>query len=1159
MAAQTTRARKRQLRDLNKQAWDGQKDVFKTTGSLDSSLKKNTAVIKRLRTALGADSQSTLLKEIQTISLEKYLPEVISAVADGLQKLKNPSDFAAAVEVVSALHQRFQENFTPHLTFALGRGLATPRPDVLKGLTSEQKEREEKDRLARQRTLLRVAVDLWLVGVVRTWADAAAVDDAKVGKVNGAARKVDDSEPFPLEVLKELLGRDREHVNILLVVQLAKNFAYDLLGAKPRSTSRKNVEEDGATTVTKENGNEKQNGENANASEAEGNAIDEQDPPLVTPELQTRFRNVMTKYFESVKAHIFRQHKFLQTQQAKNADAYVKSGEVFEDRQSNYERLCKLQEKFIANAQVIADILGEEMPDLPDEKDEETAGDSIIREGGSMFSGRGEDGGKSGIWQDEDQRRFYEDLIDLRVRVPAILLEDGKKKKGDDQKDEDKKKSEENGAAEPGENGGAETPEGADDQKAADDAASTAIVNKTIGAQVDALLIRLPELTNRDLIDQAAVDFCFLNSKASRNRLLKTLEEVPRGRQDLLPYYSRLIATLNCCLPDIGKGIVEYLDKEFRSLQRRKEKDLSEVRARNVRYLAELTKFGVVPQHVIFHCLKVALEDFHRVNIDVICNILENCGKFLLRTPETAPRMTLFLETLRKKKDGVQYLGHQERVVIENAFYYVNPPERPAIVQKERSVMELYVRKMIYLDLTKRNYVKILKHLRKLHWEDPAIVSMLLKVFTKIWKVRYNNIHILAILVGALSRYHQDFAYAVIDEVLESISVGLEQNNFKHNQRRIAIVKYLGELYNYKLIDSPVIFDALYRIVTFGHEGGTPRPGVNCPVDGKDDFFRIRLVCTLLDVIGMCFERGSAKRKLDFFLTFFQYYIHTKDPLPMDIEFIIQDTFSLIRPSMKLHTTLEEAGKAFEEAVQKTYKTALPSSFDRPVSEQEAEDEEASSSSEDEDAEAEIIEHPDDEDVPSDTEQAEAEEEVQANDSSTSEEDECVVTMNHAEVDPEAEREFEREFAKMMQESLDARKFERKPVFDVPLPIKRSTSSITPGVSRENTFEETFEKEDGGKMMFSLLTKKGNRQVTRMVELPSDSGFAVAMKSSREQERVEKQKIKELVMSYDRMEDVEEEREVAGMGQAGVGRWERGGGSGRMGRGRKLSLSDMNW
>lgn len=141
-----------------------------------------------------------------------------------------------------------------------------------------------------------------------------------------------------------------------------------------------------------------------------------------------------------------------------------------------------------------------------------------------------------------------------------------------------------------------------------------------------------------------------------------------------------------------------------------------------------------------------------------------------------------------------------------------------------------------------------------------------------------------------------------MDNVLESITLGLELNDFKFNQKRVAEAKYLGELYNYKLVDSPVIFDALYRIVTFGHgmyhssgdervvscaitnfldilykEGGTPVPGRINMLDMPDDFFRIRLVCTILDTCGICFDRGSAKKKLDFFLTFFQVCSNMKE------------------------------------------------------------------------------------------------------------------------------------------------------------------------------------------------------------------------------------------------------------------------------------------
>lgn len=72
----------------------------------------------------------------------------------------------------------------------------------------------------------------------------------------------------------------------------------------------------------------------------------------------------------------------------------------------------------------------------------------------------------------------------------------------------------------------------------------------------------------------------------------------------------------------------------------------------------------------------------------------------------------------------------------------------------------------------------------------------------------------------------------------------------------------------------------------------------------------------------MYFNRGAAGKKLDYFLSFFQYYIYTKNPLPMDIEFIVQDIFALTRPQWKLASNLEEASKAFQLAVAQDQKTS---------------------------------------------------------------------------------------------------------------------------------------------------------------------------------------------------------------------------------------------
>lgn len=371
------------------------------------------------------------------------------------------------------------------------------------------------------------------------------------------------------------------------------------------------------------------------------------------------------------------------------------------------------------------------------------------------------------------------------------------------------------------------------------------------------------------MIDSVAVDFCYMNNKHARKRLVKTLLNVQRHRVDLLPYYSRLIATLNVYFSDIGEMVQAALTHEFKGLQRRKTQDLLESRIKNIRYLSELTKFKVIPIHTIFHSFKVALDDFSGHNIDIVCNLLETCGRYLFKTPETSARINGMLETVMRKKN-VQHLDSRYALMVENAYYQANPPDKSAIQVKERPPMELYIRKLVHEDLSKKSLDKILKQLRKLHWEDPTIRTVLTKIFQKIWKIKFGNIHLLAILAGGLNRYHTDFGVQVVDGVVEEIRIGLEQNIFKHNQRRIAIAKYLGELYNYRMIESPLVFDTLYSIVTFGHEFGRPARERFCQIDAPNDFFRIRLVCTLLDTCGMCFDRGSSKKKLDNFLTFFQ-------------------------------------------------------------------------------------------------------------------------------------------------------------------------------------------------------------------------------------------------------------------------------------------------
>lgn len=209
----------------------------------------------------------------------------------------------------------------------------------------------------------------------------------------------------------------------------------------------------------------------------------------------------------------------------------------------------------------------------------------------------------------------------------------------------------------------------------------------------------------------------------------------------------------------------------------------------------------------------------------------------------------------------------------------------------------------------------------------------------------------------------------------------------------------------------------------------------------------------------------------------------------MDIEFIVQDVFALTRPQWKLASNIEEASRAFQLAMAQDQKT---SGINKAVEPEEADDS-ASDDGADNEGEGDLPEPEADDDSESDEEDvslanrpitnpAKPNPKVDINvdnplsaQGTDSEEEAIVVTRQEEEIDPEDEADFEREYAKMMAESLDSRKHERKSTFDVPLPMRRKDA---PPSSTELWNDESANgnASPAGTMAFSLLTKRGNRQ-----------------------------------------------------------------------------------
>ncbi|KAJ0960577.1 hypothetical protein J5N97_001570 [Dioscorea zingiberensis] len=1111
--------------------------------TLDSSIKRNTAVIKKLK-LINDEQKEGLMDELRSVNLSKFVSEAVAAICEA--KLRT-SDIQAAVQVCSLLHQRYKD-FSPCLVQGLLKVF-------IPGKSGDDLDGDRSLKAMKKRSTLKLLLELYFVGVI---------EDASIF-VN-IIKDFTSSE--------HLKDRDATQTNLSLLSSFARQGRF-LLGFHP--------------------------GQEPHEEFFKG--------LNVTSDQKKFFRKALHSYYDAVAELLQSEHNSLRQLELENAKILNARGELNDENSTSYEKLRKSYDHLFRGVSSLAEALDMQPPSMPD--DGHTTRVTTGVETSSSSSGK-ESSGLEPVWDDEDTRAFYESLPDLRAFVPAVLLGEAEPKvneslsKTHDQqsdslieaevevqeiseacadseyslegKADEKGKDKEDKDIEKNKDPDKERYKEKDlERKGESDKDKIKSID---GTNLDALLQRLPGCVSRDLIDQLTVEFCYLNSKSNRKKLVRALFSVPRSSLELLPYYSRMVATLSTCMKDVPSMLVSMLEEEFNFLLNKKDQTNIETKIKNIRFIGELCKFKVAPAGLVFSCLKACLDDFNHHNIDVACNLLETCGRFLYRSPETAIRMTNMLEILMRLKN-VKNLDPRHSTLVENAYYLCKPPERSARVSKSRPPLHQYIRKLIFSDLDKSSVEHVLRQLRKLPWNECELY--LLKCFMKVHKGKYSQVHLIAVLTAGLSRYHDEFAVAVVDEVLEEIRLGLELNDYGMQQKRIAHMRFLGELYNYELVDSSVIFETLYLILVFGH--GTSEQDA---LDPPEDLFRIRMIITLLQTCGHYFDRGSSKRKLERFLIYFQRYVLSKGPIPLDIEFDIQDMFVELRPNMTRYSSIEEVNAALVELEehdrtnlsekagndkhsdgesQKTVpQTNTASANGKGIEENGRRHEEpADSESYSDSGSIDQDGHDDDdelmyEDKSEDGSEGDGDDEDDGGIVGSDEEESIQVRQKVVEVDPKEEQDFDRELRALMQESLDSRKLElrARPTLNMMIPMNVFEGSKDPRAVETESGEETVDEEGGGqggnKVRVKVLVKKGSKQQTKQMYIPRDCSLVQSTKQKEAAELEEKQSIKRRILEYN-----EREEEESNGGLTPAGNWIQGGGNSAGGGGNSRPAGRGNW
>jgi regulator of nonsense transcripts 2 len=235
----------------------------------------------------------------------------------------------------------------------------------------------------------------------------------------------------------------------------------------------------------------------------------------------------------------------------------------------------------------------------------------------------------------------------------------------------------------------------------------------------------------------------------------------------------------------------------------------------------------------------------------------------------------------------------------------------------------------------------------------PLVCKYMLKACRK---GRYRAVSAVAAVAASVRRNKPEIAARLIDACIEEIQWAIEHPSFRDQQRTLAYARLLGELHACSLISGSVLIQELYNFINFDHSisqelrdasakllantseeiedtlpvynsasGVTiaineneemeddileikhevPKvvavsphslydPRVLSQIDLPNSFFRIKLVCSLLESSAKQLVTRNNLNNLEGFLTAFQRYLFTKATLPTDVEFSILDTFDAV-------------------------------------------------------------------------------------------------------------------------------------------------------------------------------------------------------------------------------------------------------------------------
>lgn len=844
---------------------------------LDSSLKKCTGFLKKIRfSGINEESISSLCTEAQALNLSRYISEVISAMSES--KLRS-ADVEHFIILVGQLHRRYEE-FSSQLFTVLS--------SIVLNTYSAQKE------LLFRKAAMRVLVEMFTLAISPDFSN-----------ISNVLRQL-------LRPLRE--SKDEQLNNLAIVASFVR--------AGTRSLLPKNIHE------TPKISDQTQKDESPSAQNTSTFIDGSWEDDVLPLSLKETLYDTLETYFDS---DVDRLVKSASDDLRMASEAVTRAKQVRDTPDDATVASFDAAKQFCDRAVTIANVLGDALGKHQYPSPLDVLRSSTPSEGGAesrqvsvanlySYVSKNRQGSDEldfvqnadHPFESDEQRMFYTEIVSVESIVGAKTQTTSES--GPKAVDTGNRKPESSYGRSEGSSSRSDFKKKGGDKP----------------VSIERIVAKLSSIETKDAADLFVQQFV-ASREGSRNgtkRLAKALFTVSPQKLNVLPAYSRIAASLQPLYPDVPSTVASSLDDDFRFFVGKADIDEKHLATciKSAQYIGEYVKFGLISIGSMFDLLSLCVKDLTGHRVDAACHLLESCGRFVYRTSSSHARMGNILDTLWRVK-SVKNLEARHNTLIENAFFSVKLSSGSKVQKvKIRPPLHEYIRHLLYHRLDENNVTWVRQQILKLPWDD-ELEKYVAKKFVKISKVRYSTIPHVAFLMSSLQKHKPSLVVGITDAVIERIMAGMERNDGRDSQRRLAEVFLLGEMFNYGAIEEKLVYNVLFLIITFGHDASdfrghglkkspespsdlnsngdvtTPRPlnGTHGGVpDPPGDFFRIRLACVLTETCGKTLI-SSNRRALEVFWVFLERYLFCKtyqagfgDRVPLHIDHMMQDVLDSV-------------------------------------------------------------------------------------------------------------------------------------------------------------------------------------------------------------------------------------------------------------------------